>query len=272
MSSKKWDITPKKGKDKSKTGAGNVTEEEKNSIINKAISKWKVMGLSREEIALGIATMNVESGFNQRAKGPSVTEKGLGQFNDPTWKDAVKEYNDNHRAQGEPKLDPDSASSQWNTDDQIKVMGAWLEYVHDRAVEKSNDPRLKGYSINEIAYALWHKGAYAKIDSVGEDTGVKEFLDKEFNARKEFKDTYNKVWEDMLTGQDANAADGMPPVEDVLTPGVMDRVMNILFPSFTEPYSVAGAALGGSLERDAADYRRVWRIEPDGSTRGSFMS
>lgn len=59
MSSKRWDIMPKKGK--GKDGAGKITEEEKNSIINKAVYKWTKMGLSREEIALGIATMNVES-------------------------------------------------------------------------------------------------------------------------------------------------------------------------------------------------------------------
>ncbi|MBI5562743.1 MAG: hypothetical protein HY894_07845 [Deltaproteobacteria bacterium] len=49
--------------------AGNVTEEEKNDIINGAVSKWKGMGLSMEEIALGIATMNAESGFYSLAKG-----------------------------------------------------------------------------------------------------------------------------------------------------------------------------------------------------------
>jgi hypothetical protein len=40
-SNKRWNIPPKRGVDKSKSGAGNVTEEEKNSVINKAVSKWK---------------------------------------------------------------------------------------------------------------------------------------------------------------------------------------------------------------------------------------
>ncbi|MBI5344552.1 MAG: hypothetical protein HZB83_04330 [Deltaproteobacteria bacterium] len=268
MSSKRWDIRPKKGGG----GAGKVTEEEKNSVINKAVSKWKEMGLSREEIALGIATMNVESGLNSSAKNPDGSAKGLGQFNYRTWKRAVKYYN-KQRAKGEPKLDPESNSSRWDTDGQIKVMGQWLEYVHHIAVGYSIDPRLMGYGINEIAYALWHLGDSAKIGSSDEELySIRKFLSKDFNARKEFKETYDKVWGDMLTGQDANAADGMPQVEDVLTPGVMDRVMEILFPSFTEPYSGAGANSNGTLERDAVDYRRVWRIEPDRSTRGFFVS
>lgn len=102
---------------------------------------------------------------------------------------------------------------------------------------------------------------------------IRKFLKKDFNARAEFKDTYNKVWGDQLTGQDTNAADGMPQVENVLTPGVMDRIMEILLPSLTAPYSGAGiGGYGGTLERDSGDYRRVWRIEPDGRTQGFFMS
>ncbi|MBI5969672.1 MAG: hypothetical protein HY884_00750 [Deltaproteobacteria bacterium] len=221
MSSKEWDITPKEGPG----GAGDVTEEEKNSIINKAISKWKEMGLSMEEIALGIATMNVESGFNPLAENPDPksSAKGLGQFNDLTWPDAVKYYN-RHRAKGEPKIDPDS--SRWDTDDQIKVMGPWLEHVYHEAVKYSLDPRLAGYSISEIAYGLWHEGVSKTNDKVDK---VKKFLDGDFSKtwiKESFKDTYNTVWGDQLTEQD-DAADG-------------------------------------TLEQDDEDYGRGWRVEPDG--------
>ncbi len=67
-------ITAKRGPG----GAGDVTEEKKKRIINKAVMTWKRQGLSEKQIAFGIATMNIESGLNPGAKGTSKTEKGAG--------------------------------------------------------------------------------------------------------------------------------------------------------------------------------------------------
>ena len=51
---------------KGKGGCGDVTEEQKNSTIDHAVSTWERMGLSDDEIAFGIAVMGLESGFNHR--------------------------------------------------------------------------------------------------------------------------------------------------------------------------------------------------------------
>ncbi len=71
MSSSLWrHIKTKKGFG----GVGNVTEDEKNAIIEDAVSQWEKMGLTQEEMSFGIATINVESGFNPHVKGISKTE------------------------------------------------------------------------------------------------------------------------------------------------------------------------------------------------------
>ncbi len=75
-----WDnIQIKKGKG----GCGDVTVEQKNDLIEHAVSIWEGMGLSDEQIAFGIGVMGLESGFNPHAKGttsPKSVEYGLGQF------------------------------------------------------------------------------------------------------------------------------------------------------------------------------------------------
>ncbi|MBI2413573.1 MAG: hypothetical protein HYV24_10240 [Deltaproteobacteria bacterium] len=40
-------------------GAGQITEEQKNLTIDRSASLWEKIGLSKEEISFGIATMNI---------------------------------------------------------------------------------------------------------------------------------------------------------------------------------------------------------------------
>ncbi len=147
-----WDnIQIKKGKG----GCGDVTEEQKNNLIEHAVSTWEGMGLSDEQIAFGIGVMGLESGFNHRAIGESKSESGLGQFNEKTWGDAVKYYNTRpeHPTRLEPDIDP--VKGRDDPDAQIAVMGPWLRKVWDRAGTIPGRRRPGGYGFEEIAYQKW---------------------------------------------------------------------------------------------------------------------
>ena len=127
-----WDnIKIKKGAG----GVGDVTVEQKNSTISNAVSVWTNMVLSEEQIAFGIATMGVESGFNPAAQA-TTTAYGLGQFTNDTWAWAVSEYNRKFGG----NLDPDQSRNDPTA--QIAVMGAWIDKVWTMAQSVVNDPRL----------------------------------------------------------------------------------------------------------------------------------
>lgn len=132
-------------------GAGQISEEQKNLIIDKTVSVWEKFGLSKEEISFGAATMNLESGFNPNAKYPvnGYTASGLGQFTDATWYDAVREYNDKYRGASDPKIFPDVNRA--DIDAQIKAMGAWISKVWDSALGFAENPLLNNFTVPEIA-------------------------------------------------------------------------------------------------------------------------
>jgi hypothetical protein len=161
-----WDnIQIKKGKG----GCGDVTPEQKNNLIEHAVSTWEGMGLSDEQIAFGIGVMGLESGFNPRAKGvKSDTESGLGQFIDDTWKEAVHHYNTRpeHATRLEADIDPDKGRD--DPDSQIAVMGPWLRKTWDRAGTIPARQRPSGYRFEEIAYGKWHGGQNKKPDAIGQ--------------------------------------------------------------------------------------------------------
>ncbi|MBI5888137.1 MAG: transglycosylase SLT domain-containing protein [Deltaproteobacteria bacterium] len=151
-------IMPKKGG----YGVGDVSPERMYTIISDSANVWAGMGLTHQQIAFGIATMGVESGFNPAARNPS-TARGLGQFRDKTWPDAVKHYNKTYGQALDPVL------SRENTASQIMVMGAWIEKLWPTAEKFAReDPAL---TVEYAAYGLWHEGQNRDI------TDVKNYLE-----------------------------------------------------------------------------------------------
>ncbi|MBI5888189.1 MAG: hypothetical protein HZB82_05700 [Deltaproteobacteria bacterium] len=108
---------------KGHNGVGNVSEPQKNAIIELAHDVWKNMGLSREQIAALVATMNIESGFNPLAEHTKKgkTYIGLGQFDEGTWGDAVTTYNYNYSE------NLDDTKERYDILSQIKVMGSYMK-------------------------------------------------------------------------------------------------------------------------------------------------
>ncbi len=216
------------------------------------------MGLTQEQRAFGIATMNVESGFNPAAKNPSPksTAYGLGQFTYPTWQNAVDYYNAKFKGKSEPKIYPDVSIS--DTDAQIKVMGAWIERVWERATGLAGDPVLEDYNFMEIAYGVWHQGVYARVEDYvnkyGENvTGIKTFLDGEYSNTSLsacFNSTYVEAHDALDKKDISSRASGSD------TSGTRRRSGQTWY-------------TGETLQRQGIE---VWRIRPDGGTRGYFIS
>lgn len=246
-------------------GAGAVTEDEKNATIEKAVSQWESMGLSQEQIAFGIATMNVESGFNSNAKNPAPksTAYGLGQIIDDTWSYAVDDYNRHFRGHG-PKIYPDVSRD--DADAQIKVMGAYIDRVWERVKELAGDSRLRYNNFMEVAYGIWHQGLGAGIeDRINKKgkliIGVKTYLDG-----KEYSHTDTEIY---LNGTYKEAHDALD----------IREISSKAKKSHSNPSGRKKGAgkesdsnSGETLQRDSGDYRVVYRIEPDGSMRGAFIS
>jgi len=140
-----------------KGGCGDVTVEQKNNLIEHAVTTWEDMGLSDEQLAFGIGVMGLESGFNPHAKGTTAesVEYGLGQFTKKTWEDAVNYYNKRpeHTTRREPHIDADKDRDDPNA--QIAVMGPWLRKTWDRAGTIPGRQRAKGFGFEEIAYQKW---------------------------------------------------------------------------------------------------------------------
>lgn len=164
-------------------GCGNVSEEKKNRIVSDAVSLWENMGLSEEQIAFGIATMGVESGFNREAKNEKTTAYGLGQITDPTWQDAVKYHNKRYDEQ------VDLVKGRTDEASQVRVMGAWIEKVWQGAQGPSKKGSLQSYGLEEVAYGLWHQGAYSNADGVAGFLRSDGYNDP--NIAPYFRDTYD---------------------------------------------------------------------------------
>ncbi|MBI5493234.1 MAG: hypothetical protein HY893_09915 [Deltaproteobacteria bacterium] len=265
MGSIRWgNIKIKKGGD-----AGKVTEERKNSIISDSVSKWTSMGLTQKQVAFGIATMGIESGFNPDAKGLSKTERGLGQMNGDTWNRAVNNYNNNFGGNLDSDLSrKDSAS-------QIAVMGAWIKKVWSMAEKVTVDPRLSGYSLTEIAYGMWHEGFGDK----GNVEKVSDFLRRpdgfnNSNIRGYFNSTYNEANNSLYYYYD-NACWSQPYNPSVIgtetsvpiTPWHhLDPLTQRKLKDLSQGITIAG---GETLRREG---NQVWRVKTDGGTRGYFIS
>jgi hypothetical protein len=149
-------------------GAKKVTEDQKNKTIEHAVNTWQGMGLTDPEIAFGTTVMGHESAFNPHLKGPSKTERGLGQFTGDTWKDAVNYYNDERKKPENshwPAVDP--VKGRDDHDSQIQVMGPWVRNAWNGAGDIVRDPNVKGYDQKQIAYGKWNQGQNAQADKVG---------------------------------------------------------------------------------------------------------
>jgi hypothetical protein len=163
-----WDnIQIKKGSG----GVGDVTDEEKNHHIEQAVKTWERMGLTEDQIAFGIGVMGLESGFNPRAGNAGSSAKGLGQFTEGTWKDAVRHYNTRaaHRKLFEPDIDPVTGSG--NIDSQIQVMGPWIANAWEQAAAIPRKKAPKGYGFDELAYGKWHEGMNKDAEGIGKYLG-----------------------------------------------------------------------------------------------------
>lgn len=176
-----WDsIKIKKGPG----GCGNVSNEQKNKTIESAVETWENMGLDQDQIAFGIAVMGVESGFNPLARGHSKTERGLGQFNDDTWTDAVKFHNSLYPNPVDPAKNRNEEACQ------VRAMGAWIHKAFQKA-ENLVSPSLNNYRFEEIAYGLWHESVYAKSDRVERFLGSDQY--QSTNISIYFKETYSEA-------------------------------------------------------------------------------
>jgi hypothetical protein len=163
-----WDnIQSKKGPG----GVGDVTEEEKNNHIERAVNTWERMGLTEDQIAFGIGVMGLESGFNPRARNNKSTAEGLGQFTGDTWKDAVKRYNTRpaHKKLSEPDID--LVTGRTDPDSQIQAMGAWITNAWGQAAAIPRKKAPKGYSFDELAYGKWHGGMNKNAEGISKFLG-----------------------------------------------------------------------------------------------------
>ncbi|MBI5810922.1 MAG: hypothetical protein HZB21_07035 [Deltaproteobacteria bacterium] len=216
-----------------------VTSADKEMIINNAVSKWKAMGLSQEYISFGIATMNIDSGFNPYARSGSKTEYGLGQFRTDTWDRAVERYNTFFGG------DINKASDRSDIGAQIAVMGAWIGYIRPIAERRADNPAFNDRDVNEIAYGLWHGGANA------ESVDVESFLQENFDRKEPSFYFHNTV-------DQVNAA-----LEMQKRFGAPNKGGDFV------QYHNLGAHSGESLRREG---NQVYRIEKDGGIRGYFVS
>ena len=156
-----WDTVQTKGI----PGRKKVTEDRKNALIERAVSTWKSMGLTDPQIAFATTVMGHKSGFDANAGGTAKDsdEYGLGQFTQGTWGEAVKDYNKHYK----PGID-NAVTARKDPDAQIRVIGAWVPHIWDKAGEIAGDRNVKGYSQEQIAYGKWNQGPNAHPKEVGD--------------------------------------------------------------------------------------------------------
>lgn len=170
-----WKFIPIK---RGNNGVGKVTGEYASQIIEQAENEW-LGQLSDEQIAFGIALMNVESGFNPNAaySGPLPSHAfGLGQFQPGTWEAEVAKYNQNNTDNIDPVAD------KWNAGAQIKILGQWIDdTLWPRAEAFMADPSFSSYSLYDIAYGIHHSWNKTDTKTFLDGAYKKEYLDKWIN-------------------------------------------------------------------------------------------
>lgn len=129
--------------------AGDISLDQQEKIMEMIINTGRQQGMSNREIALTLATVRFESGFNPDAAAKSSSATGLGQFiNDTGEKYGLTDEN------------------RWDVAMQVQAV---VDHTQDN-IEMANK---KGYG-EEYIYALHHDGP--ALDSGGLDLSKKEVM------------------------------------------------------------------------------------------------
>ena len=129
--------------------AGDISLDQQEKIMEMIINTGRQQGMSNREIALTLATVRFESGFNPDAAAKSSSATGLGQFiNDTGEKYGLTDEN------------------RWDVAMQVQA-------VVDHTLDNIEMANKKGYG-EEYVYALHHDGP--ALDSGGLDLSKKEVM------------------------------------------------------------------------------------------------
>jgi len=113
--------------------AGDISKEQQEEIMKMIISTGRQEGMSNREIALTLATVRFESGFNPDAAAKTSSASGLGQF--------INETGSKYGLTDE---------NRWDVSMQVQA-------VVDHTADNIEMARKKGYS-EDYVYALHHDG------------------------------------------------------------------------------------------------------------------
>jgi hypothetical protein len=141
--------------------AGDISVKSQEKIISRIVDYGRRMDLSDREIAIALATVRYESGFNPDAAAKSSSAVGLGQFVNQTWKDVT------------------GGTDRNSVDDQIQAL-------FDLQTENTNIAEKKGYG-EEYIYAMHHDGPNLELNGLSKSKKhVMPFVPKYEKMIKEF--------------------------------------------------------------------------------------
>ena len=141
--------------------SGDIDIESQQEIISRIVEYGRRMELSDREIAIALATVRYESGFNPDAAAKSSSAVGLGQFVNQTWKDVT------------------GGTDRNSIDDQIQAL-------FDLQIENTEIAEKKGYG-EEYIYAMHHDGPSLKLTGLSKSKKhVMPFVPKYEKMIKEF--------------------------------------------------------------------------------------
>ena len=141
--------------------AGDISVKSQEKIIARIVDYGRRMDLSDREIAIALATVRYESGFNPDAAAKSSSAVGLGQFVNQTWKDVT------------------GGTDRNSVDDQIQAL-------FDLQTENTNIAEKKGYG-EEYIYAMHHDGPNLELNGLSKSKKhVMPFVPKYEKMIKEF--------------------------------------------------------------------------------------
>lgn len=129
--------------------AGDISLDQQEKIMEMIINTGRQQGMSNREIALTLATVRFESGFNPDAAAKSSSATGLGQFIE------------------------DTGEKYGLTDENRWDVAMQVQAVVDHTLDNIEMANKKGYG-EEYVYALHHDGP--ALDSGGLDLSKKEVM------------------------------------------------------------------------------------------------